>query len=117
MVFTELEVNSTANYFRSVLNDNERVVAAYQAKKNYVVFTGYRIMLLGKAFSMDRRSRLISVPYKSITGWECECTDKMKFSNSVVIRVGVQKDPIKIELKGKNGAEIINRLLSSYVIR
>lgn len=98
-----------------LLVDGERIVAAFKAIRDSVVFTNKRVIAINVQGIMGKKVDFTSLPYSKVQAYSIETAGTFDFDSELdLFFSGIGQ--VRFELKGKYDILALSRLIATYVL-
>ena len=98
-----------------LLVDGERIVAAFKAIRDSVVFTNKRVIAINVQGIMGKKVDFTSLPYSKVQAYSVETAGTFDFDSELdLFFSGIGK--VRFELKGSYDIVGLSRLIAGYIL-
>ena len=99
-----------------LLLQNEQVMSAYKAMRDFVVFTNMRVIAVNVQGISGKKKDFTSLPYSKVSAYSVETSGVFDLDSELELYLsGVGK--VKFEFSGNSNIVQIGQMISSYILR
>lgn len=99
-----------------LLIDGERIVAAFKAIRDSVVFTNKRIISINVQGITGRKTDFTSLPYSKVQAYSVETAGTFDLDSELDLFFSGEIGTIRFEIKGSYDIRILSKLISTYIL-
>lgn len=117
--FVKMSKTDPASLMRDIqplMVPNEQILGAYQAMRDYVVFTNMRVISVNVQGITGKKKDFSSMPYSKVSAFSIETSGTFDMDSELEMYFsGLGK--VKFEITGASDIVQIGQLISSYILR
>ena len=98
-----------------ILVDGERVVAAFKAMRDYVVFTDKRLIAVNVQGMTGKKQDFTSLPWSKIQAWSVETAGHFDLDAELDLWFS-SLGKVRLEFKGKADIQALSKIIASYAL-
>lgn len=99
-----------------LLIQNEQVMSAYKAMRDFVVFTNMRVISVNVQGLSGKKKDFTSLPYSKVSAYSIETSGILDMDSELELYFsGVGK--VKFEFTGNSNIVQIGQMISAYILR
>lgn len=111
----EANRDEMARTVEPVLSTGEKVVSAFKAMRDYVVFTDKRVIAVNVQGMRGKKQDFTSLPYNKVQAWSVETAGSFDRDAELDLWFsGLGK--VRLEFKGRCDIRGLNQMIASYVL-
>jgi hypothetical protein len=111
----EADPDAMAGTVEPVLIPGEKVVAAFKAVRDYVMFTDKRLIAVNVQGMTGKKQDFTSLPYSKIQAWSVETAGNFDLDAELDLWFsGLGK--VRLEFKGRCDIRGLSQMIASYIL-
>lgn len=111
----EGKADDIARDVHPLLVDNEQVVAAFKAVRDYVVFTDKRLIAVNVQGMTGKKRDFTSLPWSKVQAWSVETAGHFDLDAELDLWFsGMGK--VRLEFKGQADIQALSKIIASYAL-
>lgn len=111
----KIDPHKVGETVRPLLIQGEKIVSAYKAIRDFVIFTNMRIISVNVQGMTGKKKDFTSMPYSKVTAFSVETSGVFDLDSELELYFsGLGK--VKFEFTGATDIEQIGQLISGYIL-